>query len=80
MKSGGARSFRHPGGLTGYPTSFNHNTTIPEVPQISERISLTAGGFASCGSDRCAWMREAGFRKTRVEHLAGQNSMVIGIK
>lgn len=43
MKSGGARSFRHPGGLTGYPTSFKYNVIIPEVPQISERISLTAG-------------------------------------
>jgi hypothetical protein len=40
----------------------------------------TPGGFDYCGSDCCAWMREAGFRETRVEPLAGQDSMVIGIK
>ena len=40
----------------------------------------TPGGFDYCGSDCCAWMREAGFRETRVEHLAGPNSMVVGIK
>ena len=40
----------------------------------------TQGGFDYCGSDCCAWMREAGFRETRVEHLVGQDSMVVGIK
>jgi hypothetical protein len=25
-------------------------------------------------------MREAGFRETRVEHLAGPDSMVVGVK
>jgi O-methyltransferase domain/Dimerisation domain len=40
----------------------------------------TPGGFDYCGSDCCAWMREAGFSQTRVEHLAGQDSMVVGIK
>jgi O-methyltransferase domain/Dimerisation domain len=40
----------------------------------------TAGGFDFCGSDCCGWMREAGFREMRVEPLAGQDSMVIGIK
>lgn len=40
----------------------------------------TPGGFDYCGSDCCAWMREAGFRETRVEHLAGLDSMVVGIK
>jgi hypothetical protein len=27
-----------------------------------------------------AWMREAGFTATRIEHLVGAESMVIGIK
>ena len=27
-----------------------------------------------------AWMREAGFRQTRVEHLSGPDSMVVGVK
>jgi hypothetical protein len=26
------------------------------------------------------WLQEAGFRNTRVEHLVGPESMVIGIK
>jgi O-methyltransferase domain/Dimerisation domain len=40
----------------------------------------TPGGFDYCGCDCCDWMREAGFRKTRVEPLAGPDSMVVGIK
>lgn len=38
------------------------------------------GGFDYTGADCCGWMKEAGFRKTRVEHLAGPESMVIGTK
>ena len=38
------------------------------------------GGFDYTGADCIAWLKEAGFRKTRVEHLAGPDSMVIGIK
>ncbi len=40
----------------------------------------TPGGFDYTGADCSGWMREAGFRSTRVEHLAGPDSMVIGIK
>ena len=40
----------------------------------------TPGGFDYTGADCCAWMREAGFRETRVEHLVGPDSMVIGIR
>ena len=40
----------------------------------------TPGGFDYTGADCQGWMREAGFRKTRVEHLVGPDSMVIGIK
>lgn len=38
------------------------------------------GGFDYTGADCSGWMTEAGFRETRVEHLAGPDSMVIGIK
>ena len=38
------------------------------------------GGFDYTGADCCGWMKEAGFRDTRVEHLAGPESMVIGTK
>ncbi|HEV3469150.1 MAG TPA: methyltransferase [Pyrinomonadaceae bacterium] len=40
----------------------------------------TPGGFDYTGADCSRWMREAGFRHTRVEHLAGPDSMVIGFK
>ncbi len=40
----------------------------------------TSGGFDYTGADCQAWMRGAGFRETRVEHLVGPDSMVIGIK
>ena len=40
----------------------------------------TPGGFDYTGADCSGWMREAGFRQTRVEHLIGPDSMVIGIK
>jgi ubiquinone/menaquinone biosynthesis C-methylase UbiE len=40
----------------------------------------TPGGFDYTGADCTGWMREAGFRETRVEHLVGPDSMVIGFK
>jgi precorrin-6B methylase 2 len=40
----------------------------------------TPGGFDYTGADCQGWFREAGFRETRVEHLVGPDSMVIGIK
>ena len=40
----------------------------------------TPGGFDYTGADCVGWMREAGFKDARVEHLAGPESMVVGIK
>jgi hypothetical protein len=40
----------------------------------------TQEGFDYTGADCCGWMREAGFRETRVEQLTGIESMVVGIK
>jgi hypothetical protein len=40
----------------------------------------TPGGFDYTGRDCQGWMRAAGFHQTRVEHLVGPDSMVIGIK
>ena len=40
----------------------------------------TPGGFDFSGADCRAWFKHAGFRESRVEHLAGPDSMVIGIK
>ncbi len=40
----------------------------------------TQEGFDYTGADCCGWMREAGFKETRVERLTGIESMVVGIK
>jgi hypothetical protein len=40
----------------------------------------TPGGFDYTGADCMGWMKEAGFHETRVEHLLGPESMVVGVK
>jgi hypothetical protein len=40
----------------------------------------TTGGFDYTGADCCGWMRDAGFRETRVQHLVGSDSMVVGLR
>ncbi len=40
----------------------------------------TPDGFDYSGADCTGWMKAAGFRETRVEHLVGPDSMVIGFK
>ena len=40
----------------------------------------TSGGFDYSGADCMGWMKDAGFKETRVEHLVGPDSMAIGIK
>ena len=40
----------------------------------------TPGGFDYTGTDCQTWMKEVGFRETRVEHLVGPDSMVVGVK
>ncbi len=40
----------------------------------------TRGGFDYTAADCAGWMREAGFREARAEHLAGPDSMVVGVK
>ena len=40
----------------------------------------TSDGFDYTSADCSEWMKKAGFRETRVEHLVGPDSMVIGIK
>jgi hypothetical protein len=40
----------------------------------------TYGGFDFTGTDCQGWMREIGFRETRVERLTASASMVVGIK
>jgi O-methyltransferase/methyltransferase family protein len=40
----------------------------------------THGGFDFTGADCAGWMREVGFARTWVEPLAGNDSMVVGVK
>ncbi len=40
----------------------------------------TPGGFDYTGADWAGWLREAGFRQTRAEHLSGPDSMVVGVE
>src|SRR5664279_1283255 len=40
----------------------------------------TPGGYDYTGAECIGWLKEAGFRETRVEHLLGPDSMVVGIK
>ena len=40
----------------------------------------TQAGFDYTSKDCTKWMRDAGFRRTYAEHLAGPESMVVGIK
>lgn len=40
----------------------------------------TGDGFDYTGADCSSWMKKAGFRETRVEHLVGPDSMVVAIK
>jgi O-methyltransferase domain/Dimerisation domain len=40
----------------------------------------TPGGFNYTGAECRSWMQETGFRESYVEHLAGPDSMVVGIK
>jgi hypothetical protein len=40
----------------------------------------TDAGFDYSAADCSGWMKDAGFRETRSEHLAGPDSMVVGIR
>ncbi len=40
----------------------------------------TRGGFDYTGADCVGWLRQAGFREARVGHLAGLESMAVGLK
>lgn len=40
----------------------------------------TTGGFDYTGADCQVWMKDVGFRQTRIEHLVGPYSMVVGLK
>ena len=43
-------------------------------------LNAPPGSFASPGADCRAWMKEAGFKGSRIEPLVGPDSMIVGIK
>lgn len=47
---------------------------------MSLNMLIEGSGFDYTGADCRGWMAETGFRETYVEHLAGPDSMVVGIK
>jgi hypothetical protein len=40
----------------------------------------TPGGFNYTGADCLGWMRKAGFREARIQHLRGPYSMALATK
>lgn len=43
-------------------------------------LTATEGGFGYTAAECAGWMKEAGFSETRVAHLTGPDSMVVGVK
>ncbi len=61
--------------------AFWASRTLLRALEISLNMLIeTLGRFDDTGADCMGWMREAGFRDCRVEHLVGPDSMVVGIK
>jgi len=53
---------------------------VPGFMMSLNMLIETRGGFDFTGADCAGWMREAGFRQTRVEHIAGADHMCVGLK
>jgi hypothetical protein len=70
------------GAFVVYESIIDDDRSVNAVGLLASLNMLieTPGGFDYTGADCQGWMRAAGFRETRVEHLAGPDSMVIGIK
>jgi O-methyltransferase domain len=47
---------------------------------MSLNMLIETGGFDCTGADGIGWMKDAGFKDARLEHLVGPDSMVVGIK
>jgi hypothetical protein len=55
-------------------------THLPGLLMSLNMLIETRGGFDFTGTDCIGWMREAGFRDTRVTPLAGPSSAVVATK
>jgi 2-polyprenyl-3-methyl-5-hydroxy-6-metoxy-1,4-benzoquinol methylase len=73
----------HPGGaLVVYDAIIDDDrrTNALGLMMSLNMLIETPDGFDYTGADCIGWMKQAGFRDARVEHLVGPDSMVIGIK
>jgi len=73
----------HPGGaLVVYDAIIDddRSTNAFGLMMSLNMLIETPEGFDYTGADCIGWMKQAGFRDTRVEHLVGPDSMVVGIK
>lgn len=58
----------------------NRSKKAMGLPMSLNMLIETPGGFDYTGAGCQGWMKEAGFRETRVEELTPVDSMVVGIK
>jgi hypothetical protein len=76
------RSLPDGGAVIVYDTLIDDDrrTGIEGLLSSLNMLVWTTAGFGYSGAECMRWMREAGFRNTRVESLDGGQSMVIGMK
>ena len=58
----------------------DRRTNAPGLLMSLNMLVLSHDGFDYTGADCQAWLAEAGFRQSHVQHLIGPESMVIGLK
>jgi hypothetical protein len=63
-----------------FPWSKYRRPSTWAPPREISWLVETMEGFDYTDADCSSWMKEAGFRETRVQHLVVPDSMVIGIK
>lgn len=83
MLIGKAHAALHPGGaLVVYDAMIDDDRSKNVFGLLMSLNMLieTPAGFDYTGGECIGWMEEAGFRETRMEHLGGSDSMVVGIK
>jgi precorrin-6B methylase 2 len=70
------------GALIAFDTVIDHDRRQNAFGLLMSLNMLieTSAGFDYTAADCQAWMRQAGFRETYLEHLAGPDSMIVAIK
>ena len=58
---------------------IDHELKEDDYISAKDKKVIVIGG-GDTGADCIGWMKEAGFKETRVEHLVGPDSMVVGVK